>query len=457
MPIADIDYREYFPPEKQGKLQRAFKKFDADGSGEIGDEELHAMFKSLGMKMSLEQVQEVMKKVDYDGSGQIEFEEFCVLHIKLSHARPRADLIDFREYLDEATIKTLHRLFEEHDPQLKGAISYEDILKIRTVLNSKATDEDVRKVLKDADKGGLVGGVEFERLCALWAVVNKKRKRINYREYFWPAQVASLKELFDDAESRCEGGLGGANCAPLKALLKKCGLTLRTHEVQELVKEFDSDGSGDIDFEEFAIMVLRLRGGKRKRAINPKTYSCSELWNEEQFTIQELIRSGFGLEEFKMAGIPAQKLHKEGDYSALEFRHAGYTATELRRCGLGASELRKSGFGLAELRNAGFSDSVLWTANRAIGTSLSTGDLTVLPATMRPVGEKAHLQHTPSLPQIGARLSTPMIREHVDWRPALSRKFAARRSTVDVNIPKGEMSNSLRLPVQARDHEGGLR
>jgi len=97
-----------------------------------------------------------------------------------------------------------------------------------------------------------------------------------------------------------------------------------------------------------------------------------------KFTIKELLRAGFGLEDFKKAGIPALKLYKDGQFTALELRHVGYSASELRRCGISASELRRSGFGLAELRNAGFSDVVLVTANRSIGTSLSTGDLSVL-------------------------------------------------------------------------------
>lgn len=37
-------------------------------------------------------------------------------------------------------------------------------------------------------------------------------------------------------------------------------------------------GSGDIDFEEFCVMLLRLKGLRRQQVICPSTHSCDDLW-----------------------------------------------------------------------------------------------------------------------------------------------------------------------------------
>merc|ERR1719343_311669 len=125
--------------------------------------------------------------------------------------------------------------------------------------------------------------------------------------------------------------------------------------------------------------MLRLRGERRLREISPVTEECWDFWKQEAFSIKELQASGFGLEDFKEAGIPVGVIYREGKVSALELRRAGFTPAELRRAGLGVNELRSCGFSLADLRNAGFSDFSLKAANRSLRGTLSAGDLSSLP------------------------------------------------------------------------------
>lgn len=199
------------------------------------------------------------------------------------------------------------------------------------------------------------------------------------------------------------------------------------NQLNELVKHFDTDGSGTIDFEEFCVMVLRLKGLRRKRAIGPGTCKCGDLWNNENFTIKELQLSGFHLRDFKKVGIPVSRIYKEGHVSALEFRQAGYEPAELRRGGMPVGELRKCGYSLTALRQAGFSDAALTATNRAMYGFFSTGDLSQLPQ-QKPKTAASPMTTSSSLGQIRSskgisprRCMTPMIREHTDWRPRLAR------------------------------------
>ena len=58
------------------QLNEIFKKFDADGSGQVDTEEISAMLSSLGMLVQPSIVKQMMTEADTDKSGEIDFEEF---------------------------------------------------------------------------------------------------------------------------------------------------------------------------------------------------------------------------------------------------------------------------------------------------------------------------------------------------------------------------------------------
>lgn len=65
-------------------------------------------------------------------------------------------------------------------------------------------------------------------------------------------------------------------------------------------------------------------------------------------------RSGISLAKLR-GHYGAKRLAAEGNYTALEFRHAGFTAREVHDGGFGPIELRKAGFSNTDLRNIGYS------------------------------------------------------------------------------------------------------
>jgi Ca2+-binding EF-hand superfamily protein len=404
------------------------------------------MFKSLGRNITRQQVRDVIQEVDFDGNGVVDFEEMCVMEIKINRSRPRPDLIDHEDYLDEKTISKLQHLFLRHDMAGAGLIEKADVQRIAEFAGSKALQEEFDEIFAEADTEG-TGALHFDRVAAVYTVLTKRRHRINYREFLSSEQVAAFKRMFALADT---GGHGRIGRKELDQVFKHFGIALKRAQMKSLFEDFDVDGSGDIDFEEFCVMMLRLRGMRRLREISPSTCSCWDLWKNETFTIKELQNSGFGLEHFKESGIPVGTLYREGKVSALDLRRAGYTPTELRRGGVGVNELRSCGFSLAELRNAGFSEFSLKAANKTLVGSLSTGDLSPLPQ-RRPFttnhffrskrfpqfehGVPCPLWDFPSMPQ-AARQMTPMIREHTDWLPKLrpDSKGRQKREWVDEEL-----------------------
>lgn len=77
-----IDYNTVDRNEQLNKLaeaRAAFLAFDLDKSETIDVTELSAIMKTMGMKLSVEELDKMMKSVDEDGSGEIDFKEFCQL------------------------------------------------------------------------------------------------------------------------------------------------------------------------------------------------------------------------------------------------------------------------------------------------------------------------------------------------------------------------------------------
>jgi Ca2+-binding EF-hand superfamily protein len=433
MTIADLDFHEYFPPAKIKELQENFTKFDADGKGSLNESEVSALFKKMNKQLSKQQVRELMSQFDQNKNGLIEFDEFCFMEIRSSRSRPRPDLIDYRNYLDATAIAKLEHITLLHDPFGKGSVGKPQIYQVLELAGCTGrAQEDIDEVFAEADSEG-TGELDFGRFCALYAVLMRKRKHINYREFLTAEQVRAWRDLFSMVDEHGKGRIGfGA----VDALFQRLGLKLRKQMLRSLFQEFDTDGSGDIDFEEFCVMILRIRGTRRIRTINPSTCNCWDLWTQEHFTIAELTSSGFGLIDFKKAGIPVGAVYKSGHASALQLRRAGFSSIELRRGGVSANELRRCGFSLTDLRTAGFSVPSVQAANRSLRSCLTSGDLSSLPQ-QRP-------RSTPVLPSMARnglksrgfpqfeagvpcplgklppRPLTPMIRDHTDYRGSLN-------------------------------------
>mmetsp|Transcript_16839 Transcript_16839/g.37777 ORF Transcript_16839/g.37777 Transcript_16839/m.37777 type:complete len:503 (+) Transcript_16839:2370-3878(+) len=485
MPAPEIDYNDYLTADVLAELEVDFKQHDLDERGTLLEEELVALLAAKGLKIPDKQVKEMWKEVVADPGMGMHFEDLCCLWVYATKAKPRADLIDYREYLDNRTVQELQASFDSRDPAVTGFITaaeavsivresgdHEGTDRIIEVLNqvcpqpqlysrrsSKMEDESSPPVLRKQSsnlsrassrasrasktgRGSLIKtpelleqhmpthvekrrrsshgacfrarfpeprNIDFAKFCAFWAVVKHKRRRIKYREFLSNRVVKHLRELFDTKA----GANHCANANALMQVLKNLGGMFNETHMKQLIKEFDVDLSGDIDFEEFCIMMVKMRRERRRRKLDPTTCSCTQLLLEEHFTIPELQGLGFHLEHFREVGLPVGRLRAEGHYSALEFRRAGYEATELRRGGVGPGELRRCGFSLPDLRRAGFSDPTLTEVNRTLHASMSVGDASILPQRRAP---KAAAPADGSCTEGEHRPLTSWIRSHTDWR-----------------------------------------
>jgi len=454
MPIADIDYREYLTAEQILKIEQAFNEIDTTKCGSIGEKELAVMFKSLGQKLSRKQLLDIMSEVDFDGSGSIEMDEFYVMNIKLKKLWPRPDLIDCRDYWLDVKIKHAQKAFEHCDPEGNGWISEADF--VDSVLEDlkipQPREEFLDAVLQQAVPDGSQR-LNFERCCNCAVVLSQARKRINYREFLSAKEVNHYRMVFQSHDSNNDRSV---SIQELDRILQRLGFALKGKQLKSAVKDFDIDESGEIDFEEFCVMMCRMCRKRRLRMISPETCNCRDLYREDHFTVKELFLAGFKLPDLRKANVSVRDIRDEG-VSALEFRRAGFTPAELRRAGVNLTDLRSCGFSLADLRIAGFSDASVSEANRMIRTSISVGNLGLLPqrnpTSVRVIyGSKDALPSLLENPNHKLRLMTPLIREHTDWNVFPDRPKSSQKPSL-LSITGAHLIGGVPPPILTEDDD----
>lgn len=65
---------EFMPSDDADQLRQAFSMMDRDGSGKISAGELKQVMRSIGERLSDEDVDEIIREIDMDGDGEVDYE-----------------------------------------------------------------------------------------------------------------------------------------------------------------------------------------------------------------------------------------------------------------------------------------------------------------------------------------------------------------------------------------------
>lgn len=91
---------------------------------------------------------------------------------------------------------------------------------------------------------------------------------------FNTSQLTEFKVQFDAFD---EDGGGSIESKELKNVLEKCGMVVTDAQVAEMITEFDTDGSGALDFQEFITMMHRLTSGPTEKEIRKTMFEVRRI------------------------------------------------------------------------------------------------------------------------------------------------------------------------------------
>eukprot|EP01120_Amphizonella_sp_Union-15-10_P007553 TRINITY_DN2558_c0_g1_i1.p1 TRINITY_DN2558_c0_g1~~TRINITY_DN2558_c0_g1_i1.p1 ORF type:complete len:157 (-),score=40.84 TRINITY_DN2558_c0_g1_i1:104-574(-) len=126
--------------ERSREFKEAFDLFDKDGNGDISENELGTVMRSLGQNPTHAELALIIKEVDVDGDGEISFPEF----LKMMSRKQKDVQI-------ENDIKAAFKIFDTDHNQF---LNTKELQAAMEKLGEKVTPEQVQEMMKEADYDG---------------------------------------------------------------------------------------------------------------------------------------------------------------------------------------------------------------------------------------------------------------------------------------------------------------
>lgn len=161
------------PPQLVQELTDSFKFFDRNGDGKISKEELGAVVRSLGQKVTDADLVKLMSDVDANGDGYIDLREFIDLNARaITECGPMdldADDGARQSGCTEGMRDAMVSAFNVFDVDRNGFISAEELHRVLVGFGDETVSlEDCRSMIQCVDEDGdqMVNFREFEALMS---------------------------------------------------------------------------------------------------------------------------------------------------------------------------------------------------------------------------------------------------------------------------------------------------
>jgi Ca2+-binding EF-hand superfamily protein len=138
-------------------FREAFDLFDKDRDGRITCQELFTVMQNIRQPATDIEIREMITHADKDGNGTVEFDEFLsMMARRLTVQDPEDDEAARRRHEAE-----MRQAFQVFDIDGDGLIDASELRQTMANLGERLTDDDVRAMIKEADKNG-DGKVDYE-------------------------------------------------------------------------------------------------------------------------------------------------------------------------------------------------------------------------------------------------------------------------------------------------------
>jgi len=136
------------------------------------------------------------------------------------------------------------KYFNMFDKEKKGFIHTSQVGQILRTMGQAFEDRDLKQLIKEFDSDGS-GEIEFEEFAALIARFVLEEDDSGHLE----EELREAFRLYD------KEGNGYINVSDLRGILRALDDNITEDELDEMIAEIDTDGSGTVDFDEFMEMM----------------------------------------------------------------------------------------------------------------------------------------------------------------------------------------------------------
>ncbi|KAK7871882.1 hypothetical protein R5R35_006462 [Gryllus longicercus] len=133
----------------------------------------------------------------------------------------------------------LKKAFDAFDREKSGSISTDMVGEILRMLEHPVSDDHLKEIIAEVDADGS-GQLEFEEFCDLAA-----RFLIEEDAEAMQQELREAFRLYD------KEGNGYISTSVLREILRELDDKVTNEDLDMMIEEIDSDGSGTVDFDEF--------------------------------------------------------------------------------------------------------------------------------------------------------------------------------------------------------------
>ncbi|KAH7556962.1 hypothetical protein ACOSP7_026287 [Xanthoceras sorbifolium] len=145
------------------------------------------------------------------------------------------------------SMEEVRRVFNKFDKNGDGKISGDELKDILRALGSKPSPEEVRRIMEEIDKDG-DGYIDLDEFTEFHSSSGGGGGS---------AVEGSVKELKDAFDLFDVDKNGVISVAELHSVLKNLGEKCSMKDCAKMISQVDTDGDGNVNFEEFKKMMTR--------------------------------------------------------------------------------------------------------------------------------------------------------------------------------------------------------
>ena len=144
--------------------------------------------------------------------------------------------------LTDEQIADFKEAFQVFDKNSDGVITATELGTVLKQLGQEPTDEEIQDMVHEMDTNGN-GTIEFSEFLIIMA---RKMKQNDLEE-----EIREAFRVFD------QDGNGFISASELRHVMVSLGEKLTDIEVNEMIREADTDGDGQINYEEFVKIICK--------------------------------------------------------------------------------------------------------------------------------------------------------------------------------------------------------